>query len=312
MIITAKELAARLNGREYGSEVNAQDNIDAKESGLIVVYGYSDDNVEIEGAIREEIGAYEGTTFVLAASGPLSANLQEDIRDMDDMPEDAFLREVAAKITGHQHGKKVQAIYGKGDYTWQFETDIPHETFDIMYDGDKFCRGMVIRMDDLKAPPPVDITALTERAERAESLACSILESLKITPHSLLVIKTGDVMTKYVAHEVIKTFQRVVPENVAIVLGDEKLDIEMLDEGQMREAGWVRDKAIDPTLKAIFQRAFFPDGRASVSAFQRINKESWNTSRDMLQKLHDDGWLEGMDISRFLTKTDTKSETPTS
>ena len=250
MIITAKELAARLNGREYGSEVNAQDNIDAKESGLIVVYGYSDDNVEIEGAIREEIGAYEGTTFVLAASGPLSANLQSEIRDMDDMPEDAFLREVAAKIAGHQYGKKVKAIYGKGDYTWQFETNIPHETFDIMEDGDKFCRGMVISLNDLKAPPPIDVTALVERAERAESLACSVLESLKLTPHSMLVVKTGDVMPDHKDH-VIEQFSRVLPEGTTLVVGTNDISLEMLDEEKMRAAGWVRADAQQQRIEVV-------------------------------------------------------------
>lgn len=239
MIITAKELAARLNGREYGSEVNAQDNIDAKESGLIVVYGYSDDNVEIEGAIREEIGAYEGTTFVLAESGPLSANLQSEIRNMDDMPEDAFLREVAAKITGHQHGKKVKAIWSEGDYAWQFETDIPHQTFDIMDDGDKFCRGMVISLNDLKAPAPVDIQALVERAERAELIASSMIESLKLTPNSVLVVKTADIMPEHAQH-VIESFARIVPERVTVVVGDESLSLEMLDEEKMCAAGWVR------------------------------------------------------------------------
>lgn len=240
MIITAEQLAERLNGRLCGSHITKQDRIDAKESGLVIITGYSDDNVALDGAIHDEVGAYDGTTFVLTETGPISANLQEEIRDMDDMPEDAFLREVADKVAGHQNGKQIKAIYDEGEYTWTFETEIPHITFDILDDGEKFCRGLVVHVNDLKAPAPVDVTALVERAERAESLACSILESLKITPHSLLVIKTGDVMPDYADHNAIKTLHRVLPENVAIVFGNDNLSIEMLDEGKMREAGWVR------------------------------------------------------------------------
>lgn len=251
MIITAQQLAERLNGRQYGSHITKQDQIDAKESGLVIVTGYSDDNVELYGAIREEIGAYEGTTFVLTESGPLSANLQEEIRDMDDMPEDAFLREVADKVAGHQNGTRIKAIYGEGEYTWQFETAIQHETFDVLEDGEKFCRGMVILMEDLKAPAPVDVTALVERAALAESLACSILESLKLTPHSVLVVKTGDVMPEYATHEAIKMLWRVIPEKVTIVFGNENLDIKMLDEEQMRAAGWVRAETQQQPIEVI-------------------------------------------------------------
>lgn len=244
MIITAQQLADRLNGREYGDHVRKEDRADAKESGLIIITGYSDDNVAIEGAIVDEVGAYDGTTFVMTATGPLRANLQEDIRDMYDMPKDQFLREVADKVAGHQNGKQIKAIYDEGEYDWTFETAIPHVTFDIFDYGNKFCRGIIIHMDDLKAPAPVDVTALVERAQRAESLACSILESLKLTPHSLLVIKTGEVMPDYANHDTIKTLQRVVPENVVIVFGDENLDIQMLDEVKMREVGWVRADTI--------------------------------------------------------------------
>ena len=33
---------------------------------IVVVYGYSDDNVEFDGAIREEVGAWEGAEIYVA------------------------------------------------------------------------------------------------------------------------------------------------------------------------------------------------------------------------------------------------------
>ena len=34
-------------------------------------------------------------------------------------------------------------------FTWTFETDIPHSTFDIFENGNKFCRGIVINSENL-------------------------------------------------------------------------------------------------------------------------------------------------------------------
>lgn len=56
--MTAKELAIESNGRDTGEEMEWGEAQDAKAAGLVVVYGYSDDNVELCGAINDEVGAY--------------------------------------------------------------------------------------------------------------------------------------------------------------------------------------------------------------------------------------------------------------
>lgn len=64
-----KELAEKLNGIEYGDRI-AEDHLNfAKENNLVIVTGYSDDNVEFEGAIYEEVPAYNGTYIALDSSG---------------------------------------------------------------------------------------------------------------------------------------------------------------------------------------------------------------------------------------------------
>ena len=50
--MTAKELAAKLTGREVGGELFPDEKRDAEEAGLVVVYGHSDDNVKFSGAIN--------------------------------------------------------------------------------------------------------------------------------------------------------------------------------------------------------------------------------------------------------------------
>lgn len=52
----AKKLAKQLDGMEYGDDI-PQDVIEtAKEHGLVICTGYSDDNIELYGAYTEEVG----------------------------------------------------------------------------------------------------------------------------------------------------------------------------------------------------------------------------------------------------------------
>lgn len=135
--MTAKELADMLSGREYGMEISNGEARDAKDSGLAVVYGYSDDNVEFDGAIREEVGAYNGTTIYVGKDGLID---DPDCTDADHCP----YFEAAKKAA-----KKIEAVWGKGGVAWTFETDIPHETFNIYEDGELFCVGIVFSMEYL-------------------------------------------------------------------------------------------------------------------------------------------------------------------
>lgn len=89
--MTAKELAEMLSGRKYGMEITSEEARAAKDAGLVVVYGYSDDNVEFRGAIDEEVGAYEDTGLepeeIMALIAPPNAPLTlEELREMDGEP----------------------------------------------------------------------------------------------------------------------------------------------------------------------------------------------------------------------------------
>ena len=136
--MTAKELAIELNGREAGGEVVWGEERDIKDAGLVGVYGYSDDNVEFSGAINDEVGAYNGTTVYLTPDGVL----QKPDCGQDDCPYFAREREKARTIKAVWHDK--------GGPCWTFETDIPHETFTVMEDGEPFCVGIVFSMEALK------------------------------------------------------------------------------------------------------------------------------------------------------------------
>lgn len=138
--MTAKELAEMLSGRKYGMEITSEEARAAKDAGLVVVYGYSDDNVEFSGAIDEEVGAYEGTTIYLTKDGLLeepACGIAENI----ECPYFIQVREKAQTIKAVWHDR--------GGPCWTFETDIPHETFTVMEDGAPWCIGIVFKLDDV-------------------------------------------------------------------------------------------------------------------------------------------------------------------
>lgn len=138
--MTAKELAATLSGREYGMEIEPGEERKAQVAGLVVVYGYSDDNVELCGAIDYEIGSYDGATVYLTKNGILEAPACSCAEDCD-CPYFAKVREKA---------KAIRAVWqDEGGPCWTFETDIPHEMFNVMEDGEVFCVGIVFRVADI-------------------------------------------------------------------------------------------------------------------------------------------------------------------
>lgn len=138
--MTKESLAEQLNGREYRDEITKDEEVQAKDAGLLVVFGYSDDNTEFRGAVNDELGAYEGGEYLLHHGGVLPKD--EDHRC------DCNYCGYEAKA---ERCLTLSAVWQSGGYAWIYKTKVPHATFDIMEDGEKYCRGIVIDMKDL--PP---------------------------------------------------------------------------------------------------------------------------------------------------------------
>lgn len=140
--MNSEELAAKLNGSEYPMRIDSALAEQARSSGLVIVYGASDDLMEFEGAIRDEIDMYEGGTVRLDNHGIMPS--WDDI-DHDDEEESAkyFARRDTPKWL-------IKAIWdGDTGYSWTYKTDIKHAEFDIVEDGNKYCRGFVFSMADI-------------------------------------------------------------------------------------------------------------------------------------------------------------------
>jgi len=137
-----ENLAARYDGWEYGDDVTNEEEAKLKDRGIVMVFGASDDLVELRGAIDSEAGAYEGATLFFH-NGKLLENECED----EKCP---YFKELQMQ----NHSKFVEALWcvngDESEYSWTFETDIPHVTFDIYEDGEKYCRGILFYVEMLQ------------------------------------------------------------------------------------------------------------------------------------------------------------------
>lgn len=126
-----EELAELLNGRTYGDEMSEYQEAIAKDSGLLVVFGASDDLIELRGIINDEDGAWDGTTIAVKY-----IETQERFK----------------MCKPNKSENKITAVWSpdEPECSWLIKTELPHATFDIMEDGELFCRGIVIDSKDLK------------------------------------------------------------------------------------------------------------------------------------------------------------------
>jgi hypothetical protein len=141
-MVTRNELAAAMNGREYGVEITQDEARTAKASGLVAFFGASDDLLEARGAIHDEWGAYESTAIDFTKT--LWAI--ELVDECDNL--------VAAGWTPPRSFFCVKVEWYPDDrpnLSWRISSKSPHSTFEIMEDGEAFCVGIVIDVGEIRA-----------------------------------------------------------------------------------------------------------------------------------------------------------------
>lgn len=141
--MTKEEFAKELDGVEYAQETKDKSLIQqAKRSGLVMVYGASDDLVEFDGAIYDECYCYDSVQIFVCHNG-------NSFKPVTDISHDCDC-EYCGFENMKESAKTIKADFDKDGYTWIISTEIPHATFEVMEDGEKFCRGIVFSVDDLK------------------------------------------------------------------------------------------------------------------------------------------------------------------
>ena len=128
--LSVKELAELLDGNEYLEEIDNELAARARESHLVVVFGQSDDLMQIRGAVDDEVDVYNGGTAYF-----MNRKLLANTCEWDSCP---YFKEMKKKA------RKVKAIWSDTIRPcWKYETDIPHCTFAILEDGEFNCEGIV-------------------------------------------------------------------------------------------------------------------------------------------------------------------------
>lgn len=122
--MTKEEAANLLNGCEYRSEGSPELFSTMAESGLVAVFGASDDLMEFRGAIDDEAGVWDGSTVGISMQGPSPVG------------------------TNVGDPTTITAWFERDGYSWTYETDRPHVCFDVLEDGVPYCKGIVISLSD--------------------------------------------------------------------------------------------------------------------------------------------------------------------
>lgn len=144
--MTKEQFAQLLNGRTYGNEITSEEEDLAKENGLLICFGASDDLLEMRGIIYEEYGTYEGgTTLLVQKKTGISAIDLDKYNELMEILKDNDFELDIKRIP-------IKSEWCPSDLkcSWRISTTIPHATFDIMEDDGLYCRGIVIHISDIE------------------------------------------------------------------------------------------------------------------------------------------------------------------
>ena len=142
--MTHTQLAAILNGREMGEEITRNEEEQASTEGFVVAFGYSDDNIELRGAIHAEISCYAGGYFKIGPEAVMEPKEESDEITLAD-----------ARLYIERERKSLNTL--KAEWcpkdaicSWRISIDCPHSKFSVMEEGELFCIGIVFSISDLK------------------------------------------------------------------------------------------------------------------------------------------------------------------
>lgn len=145
--MTKEQLAAQLNEREYSEEITREEESLARNNGLIVIFGASDDLLEFRGAVHEELGAYGGTTtYLIQKKGKWEAINEDELEEYKETLEELGL---SSHLLTHEITARWAPRVDDHHYSWEIVAKVPHAHFDIMEDEEFYCRGIVLDIKDL-------------------------------------------------------------------------------------------------------------------------------------------------------------------
>jgi hypothetical protein len=162
-MITAKEVAEKLNGCNYRDEDSHFNEKELEEAGIIVLFGASDDLLEVRGAIHDEWGAPGKVMLIHTPAHGWDLRGEGYIDEHEDILKYLGCYDYATKYyIEPQRDVPVPFKGGLVDASWNINAVLPPETeyylFDVLDEEDLYCKGMVIKL-------PSSTISLTEVAD---------------------------------------------------------------------------------------------------------------------------------------------------
>jgi hypothetical protein len=151
--LTKELFAEKLSGRQYNDEITREEVELAEENNLVVIFGASDDLIELNGAISDEFDL--GDSIFITKNGILQREDDKICPYFEKIRDEMIKNKTAVEIKAHWDGENVDSEYFKsiGEPTWCYTFDtsiISAATFDIFDNQEYYCRGIIIDLDDLK------------------------------------------------------------------------------------------------------------------------------------------------------------------
>jgi hypothetical protein len=145
--MTPEQIAQQLHGIEYPlRESQLQHIFDAaKSERIVIVYGVSDDLVEMRGLIDDESGCYEGGNYRFDIKGFLP--IHEDGSFQCDEPK--TIQECRKFVERYDASFSITIHWGKPEALWTYELDeriTDSVQLDIVEDDSLDCRGIAFRL----------------------------------------------------------------------------------------------------------------------------------------------------------------------
>ena len=134
-----KEISKILDGMDRTDDVPKDIEKLAKENNIIIIFGYSDDLIEVRGKIYDEFDIFDGDKLLFTSQGILSNECYN--KDCENFK---LLKTLL-------NPQEVKAIWRNSSPYWSYQTDIPHKTFRMLDSDDEiYCIGIVFSLSDIK------------------------------------------------------------------------------------------------------------------------------------------------------------------
>ena len=158
-----QQLAEEVDGLQYPLYIPKNLIAKAKNERLVILYGSSDDLMEFEGAILDEVGIGDGGKVTIGPNGL--------VPEWEDLNKDNP-KIVKDYLENQDKNNTITAIWDDKGVPWTYKTTIPHYQFAVLEDDDVYCLGLVFSLDDLhgKAKIQVKTTAPVVKNDQLRAL----------------------------------------------------------------------------------------------------------------------------------------------